>query len=159
VSSPVTAAPDPNLLGRISSDRDLQTLLLVLAHAPIFERAIQQTNYTFFAPTNDAFMALDPLSLAALLLPENIVELEMLLFYHLVPLEHWSYDLASAPFWTTAENSPLFAYVDSSSSTIHVDRAGVIEADIPASNGVVHVVDTVLVPPSCTLSLEPVSVN
>ena len=150
VASPVTAVPDPHLLGRVGSDRDLQTLLLVLAYAPIVEKAIQHMNYTFFAPTNDAFLSLDPQALAALLRPESIAELEVLLFYHLLPLEHWSYDLAAAQRWTTADNSSLSVYVDHASSTVHVDRARVIEADIPASNGVVHVIDTVLVPPSCT---------
>ena len=151
-------APGLDFLSALSSSpsgkigeqgQTFSSLLDALRSANVLSSLRLMPRWTLFAPT-DAAMARFKKFPAAVSIMNTPSELEMLLFYHLLPLKRWSCDLAAAQRWTTADNSSLSVYVDDASSTVHVDRARVIEADIPASNGVVHVIDTVLVPPSCT---------
>jgi uncharacterized surface protein with fasciclin (FAS1) repeats len=98
---------------------------------------------TVFAPTNDAFEALPAGALEALLEPENRDQLIQLLTYHVVEGEVRSKDLTSGEVGTLA-GSPLTVMVGNEMVTIN--QANVVTADIEASNGVIHVIDSVLLP-------------
>ena len=101
--------------------------------------------YTIFAPTNEAFAALPPGTLDKLLLPENKADLQKVLSYHVVPGTVTSADITPGEV-NTVEGSPVTIATDAGKVT--VGTATVIEADITASNGVIHAIDQVLLPPS-----------
>lgn len=101
--------------------------------------------YTIFAPTNEAFAALPPGTLDQLLLPENKADLQKVLSYHVVPGTVTSADITPGEV-NTVEGSPVTIATDGGKVT--VGAATVVEADITASNGVIHAIDQVLLPPS-----------
>lgn len=101
--------------------------------------------YTIFAPTNEAFAALPPGTLDQLLLPENKADLQKVLSYHVVPGTVTSADITPGEV-NTVEGSPVTLATDGGKVT--VGAATVVEADITASNGVIHAIDQVLLPPS-----------
>lgn len=97
--------------------------------------------FTVFAPSDAAFAELPAGTVDALLLPENRTRLAQILSYHVVAGSRLSAaDLAGQSSLTTVEGRDL------SLSNGKVDNASVITADIDADNGVIHVIDTVLIP-------------
>ena len=103
--------------------------------------------FTVFAPTHEAFEALPEGTLETLGQPENADQLESILLYHVAEGETMSSDLSDGQEITTVEGSTLIVSIDDS-GTVQVGGATVTQADIEASNGVIHVIDTVLTPPS-----------
>jgi uncharacterized surface protein with fasciclin (FAS1) repeats len=101
--------------------------------------------FTVFAPTNDAFAKLPAGTVDTLLKPENKAKLRAILLYHVVPGSVKSTDLKSGDV-ETADKEPIKVVIDG--STVKINDATVTKADIPASNGVIHVIDTVLLPPA-----------
>jgi uncharacterized surface protein with fasciclin (FAS1) repeats len=101
--------------------------------------------FTVFAPTNDAFAKLPAGTVDGLLKPENKAKLRAILLYHVVPGSVMSSDLKAGDVMT-ADKKPI--KVDLDGNTVKINDATVTKADIPASNGVIHVVDTVLLPPA-----------
>ena len=109
------------------------------------------------APTNEAFAALPEGTVESLLLPENIEQLQDILKYHVVAGYALSPDLVSGDIETLNGD---FVTITLSESGIVVNDANVISADIEASNGVIHVIDKVLLPPpSDDMNEEPVGVT
>lgn len=100
--------------------------------------------FTVFAPTDDAFAALPEGLLDALLLPENKEVLQSILIYHVVAGEVLAADVTTGDV-TTVEGS-TFA-VDTSEGVVINGTANVTATDIAASNGVIHVIDAVILPP------------
>ncbi len=101
--------------------------------------------YTVFAPTDAAFEQLPPGTLDELLLPENRDKLRAVLLHHVVAGRVTS---AQAMNLSTAQSLNGTALtVDQRDGHLYVADAGVIQADVEASNGIIHVVDTVMLPP------------
>jgi uncharacterized surface protein with fasciclin (FAS1) repeats len=101
--------------------------------------------FTLFAPTDDAFAKLPEGTVENLLKPENKDQLVAILTYHVLSGKVMSADLAGQKLMAkTVQGSDVD--VDGTAS-VKVNDAEVIEADILASNGVIHVIDTVLLPP------------
>jgi len=101
--------------------------------------------FTVFAPTDEAFAKLPAGTVENLLKPENKDQLVALLTYHVVPGKTMSGDLAGkAVEVTTVEGSPV--EIDATGGGVMVDDARVIQADIEADNGVIHVIDAVIMP-------------
>ncbi|KAB8330617.1 fasciclin domain-containing protein [Scytonema tolypothrichoides VB-61278] len=128
------------------------TLTRAVQAAGLTQQMAVQGPYTVFAPTNAAFAALPKGTIEKLLKPENKEQLIRLLSYHVLPGQVTSTQLTSGQV-KTVEGSPVMVKVDTSTSTVIVNDAKVIQADIPASNGVVHVVDKVILPPKFPASL------
>jgi uncharacterized surface protein with fasciclin (FAS1) repeats len=101
--------------------------------------------FTVFAPTDDAFAKLPAGTLDKLLKPENKETLRRVLTYHVVPGKVMAADVVKVTSAKAVSGDPLAVKV--SGSTVHVDKARVVKTDIAASNGVIHVIDTVLLPP------------
>ncbi|MBD2607503.1 fasciclin domain-containing protein [Scytonema hofmannii FACHB-248] len=123
------------------------TLTKAVEAAGLTEQLAGKGPYTVFAPTDAAFAALPKGTVDKLLKPENKSKLVKLLAYHVVPGQVTSSQLASGKV-KTVEGTPVTIKVDSASNTVTVNGAKVLQADIPASNGIVHVVDKVIVPPN-----------
>jgi uncharacterized surface protein with fasciclin (FAS1) repeats len=100
--------------------------------------------FTVFAPTDEAFAKLPPGTLESLLKPENRAKLRRILMYHVVAGKVSSQDVVKLHSAKTAEGANVkIAAMDGG---VMINNAHVIKADIAASNGVIHVIDTVLMP-------------
>ncbi|MDI6839198.1 MAG: fasciclin domain-containing protein, partial [Rhizobiaceae bacterium] len=101
--------------------------------------------FTVFAPTDEAFAKLPAGTVEGLLKPENKQKLTEILTYHVVPGKVMAADVAGLDEAKTVNGKAIDITVDGQS--VKVNDASVIKADIAASNGVIHVIDTVIMPP------------
>ena len=100
--------------------------------------------FTVFAPTDEAFATLPEGALENLLKPENKAKLQNVLTYHVVPGKVMSSDAAKLNSAKTAQGSSI--NIKATDNGVMVNDARVLKADIPASNGVIHVIDKVILP-------------
>jgi len=122
-----------------------ETLVAAVSAAGLAETLSGEGPFTVFAPTDEAFAALRAGLVDALLLPENKGALVAVLTYHVLGAEVPSSDVATGSVETLqGEEIELVAGDDG----VTVNSANVIAVDVEASNGVIHVIDAVLVPPS-----------
>lgn len=136
-----------------ASQGQFQTLIRAVQAAGLTEQLAASGPYTIFAPTDAAFSALPKTTLDQLLQPANKQQLVRLLAYHVIPGGITSQQLTSGQV-KTIEGSPVQITVDPASNSITVNNAKVTQPDIPASNGIVHIVDQVLLPPNFPPSLK-----
>ncbi|MBD2509319.1 fasciclin domain-containing protein [Nostoc muscorum FACHB-395] len=134
-----------------SSSSSLTTLTSLLKAAGLTDVLQQPGPYTVFAPTDQAFAALPAATLQQLQQPENRQALIKILTYHVVPGAVTSSQLAAGEL-QTAEEKPVNIQIDRASNQISVNNARVIQADVKASNGVIHAINQVLVPPDVNIS-------
>lgn len=127
-----------------TGDKNFQTFSAALKATGLIDTLAQQGPFTVFAPTDAAFAALPQGTLEKLMLPENKQVLRQLLSYHVVLGTVLSKDLKSGAV-NTAEGSPVTVKVEP--NQVMVNQAKVTTADLQASNGVMHVVDQVIMPP------------
>ena len=122
------------------------SLVAALGAAGLVETLSGDTNYTVFAPSDDAFAAAG-IDLASFDTEEEIATLSDILLYHVVAGETLSSDLADGTTTVVAANGDELDIVVSADG-VTVGGANVTLADVPASNGVIHVIDAVLLPPA-----------
>ncbi len=134
-----------------ASQGSFKTITQAYKTAGLEEQLTAQGPYTVFAPTDAAFKALPAGTLENLLKPENKQQLVKLLAYHVIPGQVTSSQLTSGDV-KTVEGTPVTIDVNSTAKTVSVNGAKVTQADILASNGVVHVVDKVILPPDFKVS-------
>jgi uncharacterized surface protein with fasciclin (FAS1) repeats len=130
-----------------ASQGQFKTLTRAVQAAGLTEQLTAQGPYTVFAPTDVAFAALPKATLDNLLKPANKQQLVRLLAYHVIPGQITSSQLTPGQV-QTVEGTPVTVKVDRANNTITINNAKVTQADIPASNGIVHVVDKVILPPN-----------
>jgi uncharacterized surface protein with fasciclin (FAS1) repeats len=155
MSEPAAEAESGNLVEQASSSEQFQTLTQAIEAAGIEEMLAGEGPYTVFAPTDEAFAELPPETLEQLLLPENKEALAQLLSYHVIPGAITSSEIQSGEVETLA-GAPVFIEV-SDEGMVTVNNATVTQADIPASNGVIHAVDQIVLPPEVQARLEAAS--
>jgi uncharacterized surface protein with fasciclin (FAS1) repeats len=141
------ATSTQNIVQIVQANPNFSTLATALDAADLEKTLSGDGPFTVFAPTNAAFDALPPGSLNALL--ENKTALTSVLTYHVVPGSYVSTRIASMSSLPTVQGAALPVTVQAQGG-IRVDGANVISADIPASNGVIHVIDAVMIPPTTT---------
>merc|ERR1719506_924294 len=146
-------APQPkkqNIVQLAEHTADLSTLVSALVAADLADTLSSARNFTVFAPTNEAFKALPPGTLDSLMKPENKAKLADILKYHVLPEQVLSTQLKSSQVVKTVEGKSVT--VTKSGGKVRVgspsDLKNVIAADNLASNGVVHIIDGVLLPPA-----------
>jgi uncharacterized surface protein with fasciclin (FAS1) repeats len=142
------AAGSETLAQVLDSDASFSTLKQAVEAAGLQDQLAQSTPVTVLAPNNQAFESLPAGTLDRLLLPENRETLRKVLSYHLIPGAVTSADITPGQV-NSAEGQPLTLARDSSGVT--VNGAKVVTPDISASNGVIHSIDQVLLPPDVTL--------
>jgi uncharacterized surface protein with fasciclin (FAS1) repeats len=108
------------------------------------------SNFTVFAPTDDAFAALDP-SVLNILTSNADTKLKNALLYHVLGAEVMSSDLSDGQTATTLFGQDITVTIDANGGVM-INNANVIIADIPTFNGVVHVLDAVILPPNVTVA-------
>lgn len=121
-----------------------QTLCKLLKAADWVEPLNGAGPFTVFAPTDEAFAKIDADTLESLLLPENKAKLAEILKYHVVKGRVFSDQAVKAGDAKTAQGGSV--HITSKKDKVMVNGAKVIKPDIDASNGVIHVIDTVLMP-------------
>jgi uncharacterized surface protein with fasciclin (FAS1) repeats len=120
------------------------TLVAAVGAAGLVETLKSPGPFTVFAPTDDAFAALPAGTVDSLLLPENKDKLTAILTYHVVPGAVMSADLAGKRLNVATVNGET-VHIDGTNG-VTVNGATVVTADIVASNGVIHVIESVLLP-------------
>lgn len=119
------------------------TLVAAVQAAGLVDTLKGDGPFTVFAPTDDAFAALPEGTVESLLLPENKDQLVAILTYHVVPGKVMSSDLTDDMEATTVQGDTVTIDLDNG---VMVEEATVTTADIETSNGVIHVIDTVIIP-------------
>ncbi|SMX33921.1 fasciclin domain-containing protein [Maliponia aquimaris] len=120
-----------------------ETLLAAATAAGLVDTLKSEGPFTVFAPTDAAFAALPAGTVEDLLKPENKDKLVAILTYHVVAGKVMSTDLVDDMKAATVEGSEITIDLDNG---VMVDEASVVTADIEASNGVIHVIDKVIMP-------------
>jgi uncharacterized surface protein with fasciclin (FAS1) repeats len=127
-----------------ASNASFKTLVAAVRAAGLVEVLSGEGPFTVFAPTDEAFAALPKGTLEALLKPENKAKLQQILTYHVVPGSVMSTAIKPGQV-NTVEGKPVT--LSTKGNRIMVNNANVTAADIKASNGVIHVIDKVILPP------------
>ena len=119
------------------------TLVAAVQAAGLVDTLKGDGPFTVFAPTDEAFAALPEGTVETLLKPENIEQLTAILTYHVVPGKVMSGDLSDDMMATTVQGTDIMIDLDNG---VMVNEASVVTADISTSNGVIHVIDKVILP-------------
>jgi uncharacterized surface protein with fasciclin (FAS1) repeats len=134
----------------VRGNKDFSTLLEAVGAADLAETLSSEGAFTVFAPTDAAFAALPEGTLQSLLEPENQDQLAGILTYHVVPAEVPASEVTSGDV-ETVNGADLTVSVEDGTVVLEDgqgNEAMVTQTDIDASNGVIHVIDAVLLPPS-----------
>lgn len=140
------SAPKADIVDTAVAAGDFNTLAAALKAAGLVETLKGPGPFTVFAPTDAAFAKLPAGTVESLLKPENKAQLTSILTYHVVPGKTKSKALVGKTLDVKTVNGANVA-VDGTNG-VKVNGATVTKADIWASNGVIHVIDTVLLPPA-----------
>jgi len=119
------------------------TLVAAVQAAGLVDTLKSDGPFTVFAPTDEAFAALPEGTVEELLKPENMDKLTAILTYHVVPGKVMSGDLSNNMMATTVQGGDVTIMTDGG---VTVNGANVVSADVEASNGVIHVIDAVILP-------------
>lgn len=151
-AAPTTSAPAAagDIVAVASANPDFSTLVAAVKAAGLVETLQGPGPFTVFAPTNEAFAKLPAGLVDKLLLPENKDVLAKILTYHVVPGKVLAADVKAGDV-ASVEGSPITVAVDGSTVTLN-GSAKVVATDVGASNGVIHVIDAVIVPPGVDVS-------
>lgn len=126
------------------------TLAAALKAADLVDVLKGEGPFTVFAPTDEAFSKLPAGTLENLLKPENKEQLRAILTYHVVPGKVKSKDVAGMTSAKTVNGAELSIKVEG--DRVMINNSNVAKADVRASNGIIHVIDTVLIPQPATAS-------
>lgn len=126
-----------------SNNPSFTTFITALQVAGLLDELKQEGPYTLLAPTNDAFAKLPPGTVQTLFKPENKDKLKQILAYHVIKGKVMSPDLKRSHIKT--ENGKIVD-ITLRGRAIFIDNAEVVNTDIVGSNGVIHVIDAVLIP-------------
>jgi uncharacterized surface protein with fasciclin (FAS1) repeats len=144
---------DGTIVEVAAGNPDFTTLVSAVQAAGLAETLSGEGPYTVFAPSNEAFAKVPAATLQTLLDPANKDTLTKILTYHVVAGQVMAADVAPGEV-VTVEGQPFTVQVEGSNVYI-VDgkgnRAAVVTTDVEASNGVIHVIDSVLIPPDVTV--------
>ena len=140
------SASAANIVETAQSAGSFNTLLQAAQAAGLADALAQGDNLTVFAPTDEAFAKLPAGTVENLLKPENKDQLVAILTYHVLPRELASNQLPGRTIPVRTLNSGEILRVTKSHGAVTVNASNVVSADIRTDNGIIHVIDTVLLP-------------
>ncbi|QDZ41445.1 fasciclin domain-containing protein [Euhalothece natronophila Z-M001] len=146
----VEEAEAKDLVTLAQNEEDFSTLVAAVETAGLVETLQGEGPFTVFAPTDEAFDALPEGVLEFLLEPENQDLLERILTYHVVEGNIMSTDLETG----SIESLGGGIAINVSEEGVKINNADVVQADVEASNGTVHIIDTVLAPAGFLQTVE-----
>ncbi len=132
-----------NIVEIASGNKDFTTLVAAVVAAGLAETLSGDGPFTVFAPTNEAFAKLPAGTVEELIKPENKEKLAAILTYHVVAGKALSSDLSDGQLIKTVNGQEVKVSVG---DNVKVDGAIVTTPDLEASNGVIHVIDAVIMP-------------
>jgi len=141
---PSRAAETKDIVDTAVSAGSFNTLVAAVKAAGLVETLKGKGPFTVFAPTDDAFKKLPPGTVEDLLKPENKEKLQAILTYHVVSGEVMAKDVTNMTSAKTVQGQSLT--IAAKDGGVMVDNAKVVKTDIACSNGVIHVIDTVVLP-------------
>ena len=144
LSASVAGAQEADIVDTAVAAGSFETLVAAVQAADLVETLKGDGPFTVFAPTDEAFAALPEGTVESLLLEENRDQLVAILTYHVVPGAVMSTDLSDGMTAATVQGADITVSLGDS---VMVNDATVVTADIEASNGVIHVIDSVIMPP------------
>ncbi|MEO0750689.1 MAG: fasciclin domain-containing protein [Pseudomonadota bacterium] len=136
-------AQDADIVDTAVAAGSFGTLVAAVQAAGLVDTLKGEGPFTVFAPTDEAFAALPKGTVDSLLLPENKDQLVSILTYHVVAGKVMSTDLSDGMTATTVQGSDITI---GTTGGVTVNGANVVAADVAASNGVIHVIDAVILP-------------
>jgi uncharacterized surface protein with fasciclin (FAS1) repeats len=137
---------EKNIVDIAVENDSFQTLVAAVKAAGLVETLAGKGPFTVFAPTDEAFAKLPAGTVENLLKPENKDQLIAVLTYHVVPGKVMANDIKAGQRADTVNGQQVV--LRSAYGKVTVDNANVVAADIEASNGVIHVIDAVILPQS-----------
>lgn len=137
-------AADKDIVDTAIDAGSFGTLVTAVEAAGLVDTLKSEGPFTVFAPTDEAFAALPDGTVEELLKPENKDKLAAILTYHVVPGKVMSGDLSNDMKAATVEGQEVTIMTEGG---VKVNDSNVVSADVEASNGVIHVIDAVLMPP------------
>ncbi|MEM9735541.1 MAG: fasciclin domain-containing protein [Pseudomonadota bacterium] len=142
-SAPASARAD--IVDTAVAAGSFNTLVAAVQAAGLVDTLKSEGPFTVFAPTDAAFAALPEGTVEDLLKPENKATLQAVLTYHVIAGEVMSSDLAGKELEAVTVQGTTVE-IDATGNGVTVDGANVVTADVDASNGVIHVIDKVILP-------------
>ncbi|MBX3356160.1 MAG: fasciclin domain-containing protein [Phycisphaeraceae bacterium] len=136
--------PSQSNLVQTAVDAKFNTLAQLVTAAGLVDTLSGKDSFTVFAPTDEAFAKLPPETIASLLRPENKAELVKILTFHVVPGRVYSNEAIAARNAPTVQGERIS--ITQRDGKVMINNATVTKADIEATNGVIHVIDTVILP-------------
>ena len=133
-----------DIVDTAASAGSFNTLVAAVKAADLVDTLKGEGPFTVFAPTDEAFAKLPPGTLDDLLKPENKEKLQSILTYHVVPGKVMAKDVTMLTSAKTANGQSLS--IDKSAGGVMIDNAKIVKTDIMCSNGIIHVIDTVVIP-------------
>ena len=138
-------AADADIVDTAVAAGSFTTLVAAVEAAGLVDTLKGDGPFTVFAPTDDAFAKLPAGTVEDLLKPENRDQLVAVLTYHVIPGKVMAADIAGKELETaTVQGSNVD--INATGDAVMVDGATVVTADVEASNGVIHVIDAVILP-------------
>ena len=138
--------PSKDIVATAQSAPDLSTLVTAVKAAGLVDTLQGAGPFTVFAPKNEAFAALPAGTLDNLLKPENKDQLVEILKGHVVAGEFLAKDLSDGQMLTDLNGNSITVHI--ADGVVTVSGSKVVQADVPCTNGVVHIIDAVILPPS-----------
>lgn len=138
----IAKAETKDIVDVAAGNKDFSTLVAAVQAAGLVETLKGSGPFTVFAPTNEAFGKLPAGTVESLLKPENKAKLVAILTYHVVPGKVMAADVKAGEV-KTVQGSMAKISVDGG---VKIDGAKVVATDVAASNGVIHVIDSVILP-------------
>ena len=146
VSAAVTYAQEKDIVDTAVGAGSFNTLVAAVKAAGLVDTLKGPGPFTVFAPTDDAFKKLPAGTVEDLLKPENKAKLTAILTYHVVSGKMMAAEVVKMKSLKSVQGSPIKVTVKGDKVT--VAKAAVVKTDVMASNGVIHVIDTVMMPPA-----------
>lgn len=140
-------APANDIVAVAKSAGTFNTLVAAVEAAGLAETLMGPGPYTVFAPTDEAFAKLPAGTVESLLLPENLEQLKAILLYHVVSGSVMAADVVTLNEAATVNGAMVTIAVGETGVVLN-GSTNVVTTDITASNGVIHVIDAVLMPPT-----------
>nr|WP_245701874.1 fasciclin domain-containing protein [Roseivirga misakiensis] len=146
LTTSVANAQSKDIVGLAAGADNLKTLVAAVKAGGLVETLQGDGPFTVFAPTDEAFAALPKGTLDMLLKPENKDKLVAILTYHVVAGKVMSTDLSNGQKAATVNGQKVTVSIGN--GDVKISGAKVIAADVKAKNGVVHIIDKVILPPN-----------
>lgn len=144
--APAESTESSDIVDTAVAAGSFETLVAAVKAADMVDVLKGDGPFTVFAPTDEAFAKLPAGTLDDLLKPENKAKLQAILKYHVVAGKVSSKQVVTMSDAETVEGSKIM--IEASDAGVKINEANVIKADIDCTNGVIHVIDSVILPPS-----------